>query len=146
VLLAGRALQTVASDDGSVRAQLPPGTKPGRYTVEVRRVDGTSTTAQVTVRPRSAKAGTGTAAAPTGPPVLESATAESDMAAVTIRVRNLGSDMPSVTVGGKAVSPLTFDGTTLVARLPARSAPGKYTVVVTRSDGAAASLQAVLGR
>jgi hypothetical protein len=142
VKLEGKPLTVLASDDATATAALDPGTAPGKYRVEVTRADGATATAKVTLKPRPAPV----PAAPLGAPVIEVASAESDMAVVTIRGRNLGTTMPSVALGGKALRTLTFDGTTVVSRLPPKTAPGKYQVTVKRADGASASLQATLGR
>jgi hypothetical protein len=146
VSLAGTRLQVLAGDDSRVLVRLPPGTAPGRYALQVTRADGASATAQVTLTAAATPTAARTASVPAGTPVLQSASAESDMAVVTIRGKNLGAGMPAVALGGKALRSLTFDGTTLVARLPPKTAPGKYTITVKRTDGASATLQATLGR
>jgi len=146
VKLDGKALEVLASDDATATAALEPGTAPGKYRVEVTRADGATATAKVTVKPRSVGAAAQAPSAPLGAPVLDVVGAEPDMEVVTIRGRNLGSGMPSVALGGKALRTLTFDGTTVVARLPPKTAPGKYQVTVKRADGASASVQATLGR
>jgi hypothetical protein len=146
VQLAGTPLQVLAGDDSRILARLAPGTAPGRYALRVTRADGASSTTQVTLKASASPAAARTASAPTGAPVLQAASAETDMAVVTIRGKNLGPGMPAVALGGKALRTLTFDGTTLVARLPPKTAPGKYAITVKRGDGASATLQATLGR
>jgi hypothetical protein len=146
VRLGERWLQVLTGSDGSVQARLPAGTSPGRYAVVIVRADGATARAELEVRPAAGGAAAAKVPAPTGKPVLDGASAEPEMAVVTIQGRNLGGDLPVVTLAGKPLRTLTSDGTTVVARLPAKTPPGKYLLAVRRSDGATASLQASLGR
>jgi hypothetical protein len=146
VRLDDRWLQVLTVADGAVQARLPAGTAAGRYWLELVRADGATARVQVTLKARPGGAVVAKVPAPTGTPVLDSASAETDMVVVTLRGRNLGGELPAVSLAGKPLRTLTSDGTTVVARLPARTAPGKYLLAVRRSDGATASIQATLGR
>jgi hypothetical protein len=85
------------------------------------------------------------AAAADAPKVkIEAVHANDEMSVVFIQGTGFGAGAPSLTLGGKALQMLTNDGTTIAARLPAGTAPGKYPIVVTRADGKSDRFNAVL--
>lgn len=75
---------------------------------------------------------------------IEAAHANDEMSVVFIQGTGFGAGLPSLTLGGKALQILMNDGTTIAARLPAETAPGKYATVVTRADGKSDRFNAVL--
>jgi hypothetical protein len=75
---------------------------------------------------------------------VESVQANDEMSVVWVQGTGFGPGAVKVTLGGTALRMLTNDGTTVAARLPAGTAPGKYLVVVTRADGRSDQLKAVL--
>ena len=75
---------------------------------------------------------------------IESVAANDEMSVVYVQGKGFGAGAPSVVLGGKTLRLLTNDGTTIAARLPDGTAPGKYALVLTRPDGKKARFDAVL--
>ncbi len=142
VSLAGKPLQALTNDGTTLTARLPKGTKAGAYVVTLKFADGRTATYRATL-PRAPVAASPKQA--TGP-VVESAGADPELSAITIRGKNLGKGMPTVSLAGQPLQVLTFDGTTLTARLKPGTAPGRYLVAVTRTDGVSTTVDVALGR
>lgn len=140
VRLSGVTLQAISNDDRTVLARIAQGTPPGRHVVEVARADGASASRPVTLRPSRA-----TAPRAAGNPVIESASANG-LVSVAVSGRNLGDRAPTLALDGRPLRLLTFDGTTLTARLGPRVEPGTYVVTITTAAGASASTKLTLKR
>lgn len=140
VRLSGVTLEVISNDDRTVLARIAQGTAPGRRVVEVARPDGASASRPVTLRPSRA-----TAPRAAGIPVIESAIGNG-VVSVAVSGRNLGQRAPTLALDGRPLQLLTFDGTTLTARLGPRVEPGTYVLTITTAAGASASTRLTLKR
>lgn len=140
VRLSGVALRAIANDDRTVLARLASGKTQGRVVVEVTRADGGSASRAVTLRPSRA-----TAPRAAGSPVIEDASA-TGLVSIRVRGRNLGDRAPTLALDGLPLRLLTFDGSTVTARVGPDVAPGTHVLTVTTAAGAAVSTKVTLRR
>jgi hypothetical protein len=145
VTLGGKALRMLTNDGTTITARLAPGTAPGKYAVVVTRADGKSArfaavlpVAPPVPAPKAAAEGKG--------PVIEGAGANADMTVLTVQGKRFGAGAPTIVLGGRRLQLLTNDGTTIAARLAAKTAAGSYPLVLTRADGQSAVVDVTLGQ